>query len=144
MAENLNIFTTVEAWTDILLDRLYQSIYKHKILNTWQLHDSLSAKILGGQKSPEAIALEYLYYGKFVEMGVGKGVRLENRNQMQQDYRHNEGGTRRKPKKWISKIVYSQTLKLRDIMMSKYGKKGAFSIVENLDDNATKWRGTSI
>jgi len=141
---NVNIAITVEAWKDILLERLVENIIKQRILNTWSLHDSIFAKVIGGGETVEAVALQYLFYGKFVEMGVGKGVTLTNRTDMQKDFAQGFEGTSRRPRKWASKTIYSQTLKLKDLLATKYTQKAALTIIENLDDNALKWTGRGL
>jgi hypothetical protein len=128
MDENLNISTTVTAWADIVLDRWLRKIDTLKINDTYELANSFIMQVMtdsGGD--PERIEFAFKYYGKFVDMGVGKGVTLADAGLSE---------SHRKRKRWYSPVFYAEVKKLAILLAEKYGKIGAITIVENIDDSA--------
>jgi hypothetical protein len=86
------------------------------------------------------IDFAFKYYGKFVDMGVGKGVKL-GRVKENQDSRRLEGkmlGNRRRPKKWYSATFYAEAMKLGEIMAKEFGRRGTVVISENINDRSIK------
>ncbi len=124
---NTNLTLTLEAFADIVIDNWLDNITKLRIGHTFNLQNSLSYEILhGADRLPSAIVFSLPLYGKFVDMGVSKGVRLE-------DVKSSEN--QRRPRKWYSKTFYSQSLKLSNILARKYGRIGTLAIVEQIEGN---------
>ena len=139
MADNTNLNITVDAWADIVIENWLDRIAKLKIGYYFQLENELAVAVQSNPGGlPTKVEFSFPYYGKFVDMGVGKGVKLEDVKSGAKDYRAGEGGHRRRPKKWYSKVFYSEVQKLTRILAEKYGRLGALAIVENVDDNALK------
>jgi hypothetical protein len=137
MADNTDLRLTVDAWADIVTDNFFDKIEKLKIGYSWQLEDSIGYELISNAGGlPERVEFAFNYYGKFVDMGVGKGVEIGAVKD-----RSDHG---RRPKKWYSKTMYAQIMKLRDILQKKYGRIAAITIIENIDDNALKWTGTRL
>ena len=55
-------------------------------------------------------------------MGVGKGVTYDE-----------VINSKRKPKKWYSKVIYSELKKLSEILAEKYAKKSELTIIESIN-----------
>ncbi len=124
MSANINLSLTVEAWADILVKRWRNKITELDIGHSGELFDSFTIDVISNSGgSPERVDFAFLYYGKFVDMGVGSGVPVGNPGQVR---------TKRRPKKWYSRTFFSETIKLRDILADKYGKIGASVISENI------------
>lgn len=131
MAENTNIELTVQAWADIVIQIWLDKIEKLKINYSYQLADSFVNHVVSHANGNVArIEFAFNYYGKFVDMGVGRGTTLD-------DVR--AGNTNRKPKPWYSRTFYGEVRKLSQLLAEKYARKGALIVVENIDDNALKW-----
>ncbi len=91
------------------------------INGTFELANSFVSTIVnnaGGDLS--RIEFAFNYYGKFVDMGVGRGVKLG-------DARGN-----RRPKKWYSKTFYAEVKKLGELVAAKYAQKAQIIIVESV------------
>ena len=137
MAENTDLSLTIEAWADIVMDNWLDKIDKLKIGLSWQLEDSLRNELIGNAGGiPERVEFTFNYYGKFVDMGVGKGVTI--------DMVKDRSDHRRRPKKWYSATMYAEIIKLREILAKKYGRIAAITIIENIDDNALRWTGERV
>lgn len=124
MAENLNLELTAQAWANIVIEKWERKIIQLKVQDTSALINSFEAAVrLEANGSPKLIEFAFLYYGKFADMGAGKGVNAGAHE-----------GTNRSPKPWYSRTFFSQLQVLAEIMADKYAQKGAMAIVENLAD----------
>ncbi len=144
MTENTDLNITVDAWADIVIDNWLDRISKLGIGYSSVLEQGIDVQVSKSSNLPSKVEFTFPYYGKFVDMGVGKGVKLEDVKSGGSDYRAGVGGHRRKPKGWYSKVFYSEVAKLTGILAEKYGKLGALTIVENVDDNALRWTPTTL
>ncbi len=98
---NTNLQLTVEAWADIVIDNWLDNLTKLRIGYYFQLESNLHYNIFSGSHNlPSAVEFSFPLYGRFVDMGVGRGVKLE-------DVKGPENS--RRPKKW-----YSKTFLFRD------------------------------
>lgn len=130
MKTNTNIELTIQAWSEIVIKNWLDKIEKLNIYSTFQLHDSFTHHIISNAGGDIArIEFAFNYYGKFIDMGVGKGVKIE-------DVTNTDN--RRRPKKWYSKVLYSEFMKLKELLAEKYAKKGALAIIENIKDNSLR------
>jgi hypothetical protein len=134
MSENLNMNETATAWAEIVLKIWEEQIKEYDAIYSWQLIDSLQQHVhLHANGNPSRIEFFYKYYGKFVDMGVGMGVNLQNQEALLLLEQ-----TNRKAKPWFSQTFFYQVRVLGEILARKYAHKGAVSIVANMDDNAEK------
>ena len=134
MAENTNLHLTVDAWADIVTANWIDKLQKLKIGYDFSLENSIGYELFSSTGGiPERVEFVFNYYGKFVDMGVGKGVSIGD---VKSQRGENVGSRYRRPKRWYSKELYSQTLKLQEILAKKYGRIASLVIVENIDDNS--------
>ena len=118
---------TVEAWLGFTLQNLREQISKLKIKDTGHLLASIHGALIGSAGDDvERLSVAYAMYGKFVDMGVGRGmgagVRKSNdaytriRDEKGQLYRHS-----RKARPWSSKEMGRQTFRLSTLLSEYYG-----------------------
>ena len=128
-----------DAWAKITIKIWRQNIVKMKLINTNQLFQSFVENVISAANG-DLLKIEFAfkYYGKFSDMGVGRGSKIgdikENRTS-----RHLEGkmlGNRRMPRKWYSKTFTAEVLRLKEILENQYGIRAQLTIAENLDDNS--------
>lgn len=130
MSENTNIGLTVEAWAKIVVERWEQKIERLKIGHSGNLARSFTHHVITQSNgSPEKIEFAFEYYGKFVDMGVGRGVKLADVG---------TGNNYRKRKPWYSPVFFGQVKEMAKILAEKYGMKGQLSIVTGIADNQSK------
>lgn len=147
MAENTNILETVRAWADIVEQIWMDKIVKLDIHNTFELGDSITHKIgVTNGDIPREIDFSFNYYGKFVDMGVGKGTRIGDvaENKISRRLEGKQQGNRRRPKPWYASTMYAERMKLIELLAAKYAHRASITIVENIDDNAERWTGKTI
>lgn len=95
-------------------------------LNFSILYDLIG--IAGGDIT--SILHTFNYYGKFVDMGVGRGQKIEDVKDSRIMY--DLLGHGRKPKKWFSITYYAEIQILQEVMAEKYGEQGAAIIKETI------------
>lgn len=139
---NLSQAETVQAWADIVVkiweDKVQQmQIYDTRtLLNSFAIHVQQAA---GGRV--DYVVFAFQYYGRFVDMGVGKYQPADaiSQNLLAKMDSPGRRTRSREPRPWYSKAFYSQLRKLSEILAEKYAQRSALTIVQNIDDNALKW-----
>jgi hypothetical protein len=113
---------TIADWAQITVERWEEKITQLGIGISGTLINSFTHQILTDSKGdPELIRFTFEYYGKMVEMGVGKGVPLaevQNSN--------------RKPKQWYSKTFAREMYKLSEHIAKAYGQRAVTLIVQEI------------
>lgn len=120
---------TVQAWADIVLkefDKKVRMLHIHEgnLVNSFIAHVLWHA---GGDLQRVEFAFEY--YGKFVDMGTGRGVNMNNRDAM-----IGVGATTRRPKPWFTDTFYKQLAVLRGILSERLAQNTQLMIVRNVRD----------
>lgn len=137
---------TAEAWGEILLERWLLKLNALGIGYSMQLEDSFRIQVIGSGMNVSQIHAMFNYYGKFVDMGVGKGVSSGEVKGVSKERSliGRTDGTRRRAKKWYSPVFYTEVEKLKHILAEKYARRAVLTIVENVEDNAQKWVGVNV
>jgi hypothetical protein len=125
-------------WADMVIEiwlaKMHQlgihNASEHALEFEWHAYNAAGGDIA-------RVVFVFEYFLKFTDMGVGKGVSLSTRSQV---------NTRRRQKQWYSATFLLEVKKLRNILATKYARKGTMMIIENLSDNALAWdkSGTRI
>jgi len=128
-----------DAWAKITIKKWQKKIQGLNINETGELARSfLYDVVASAQGDVMKIDFAFKYYGKFVDMGVGKGVKIGQVKE-NQDSRKLEGrmlGNRRRPKKWYSKTFAAEAMKLGEIMAKQFGRRSSIVISENINDKS--------
>ena len=118
MKQKTNIKQTVEAWADIMMKQWTNKIIALKLTDTHALYDSLIHHINSSANGDvQKIEFAFNYYGKFLDMGVGKGQPI------------GDSGNR-KPRKWFSATFFANQQKLKEIIAQKYAEQAQTTIAE--------------
>lgn len=130
-----------QAWAQITVKLWRKNLSRLKIgkHSSGQLFRSFHYKVIGSAGGDiQRIEFAFNYYGKFVDMGVGRGTRLGDQP-MSRTKRMFAGkflGAGRVPKKWYSKTFFAESQRLAEILQKEYGRRGQLIISENINDNA--------
>jgi hypothetical protein len=134
--------TLVSDWGKYTLERFQKAIMKYNVGVTGELAKSFVFRVIatsGG--SVLAAEIKFRYYGRFVDMGVGNGVRIEDvKNHSSQAQRaqmqliHNTGDLR-KPKKIYSRPLAGQVKKLAELMQEHYGIRFITTVENGFNDD---------
>jgi len=141
MSDRSNIQEFANAWGDITMERFHMKLDALKIGYSLQLEDSLTLEMMSSGADVSRIEFSFNYYGKFVDMGVGRGMSLGEvaEGGISRRLVGREDGNRRRAKKWFSPVFYTEVTKLKHLLAEKFARKAVLTIVENMDDNALKW-----
>ncbi len=110
----------IENWARITLEYLKQNLFKYKIGVTESLKNSLKYTIVkDSQNWTQRVTFEFNLYGRFVDMGVGKGVSLGGAREvkiMRRALNQRGNGIGRKPKPWEAKGFAAQSFRLQELI----------------------------
>ena len=128
-----------EAWAKITIIKWKKKLASNKIGDTGTLLKSFKYNVLASaQGNVLKITLLFEYYGRFVDMGVGKGVKIGDVKESAASRKlfGKMLGNRRRPKKWYSKTFHAEVMKLSEIFAKEYGHRGVIAITENVSDKS--------
>lgn len=136
----VEIHKVISDWARYTIERLQKSIDKRRIGDTGSLRYSqlynLAALANGGV---EAVKLEFNYYGKFLDMGVGRGQKIESVKSNREVYNLVGGG--RRPKQWFSKTLWGEVAALTELLSVKYGVQGTKIVKDAIEDRVRNYGG---
>lgn len=122
-----DIKLTVEEWAEIVVKIWEEKMLQLEISDTFQLANSFAFHVIGNAGGDvQRIEFAFNYYGMFVDMGVGRGMKLAERF----------AGSRRQPKPWYTKTFMREVKKLGYIIAEKYAYMGAITIVDGVEGKA--------
>ena len=98
-------------WADITIERWVKRISRLGIGRTGDLVRSFTSAVQADSRGDvQKITFTYLYYGMFVDMGVGRGTTYAQR-----------GNSARVAKPWYSSVVRREVYKLGELMIERHG-----------------------
>lgn len=120
----------VTRWLERAIRRYRFYMDKYGVGFSQSLWNSFTTNIIrssGGNISK--LEINFLYYGRFVDMGVGRGFPIGSRSKLGDDKflsKRNERGQLRKapgrkPKKWYAKTTTFEIGRLGDILQKEFG-----------------------
>lgn len=134
--KNNQPISPVHEWAKYTIERWVGKITALKIGDSGALKASFQDFIESSANGDiERIKFMYLYYGAFVDMGVGKGQKIGETKEAALERRllgTRKGG--RRAKKWYGKTLRAETLALASIMQQHYGIKATNHITETLPE----------
>lgn len=117
-------------WAKYAAERFKEKIKKLKIKGI-DLAGSITYEI---SKSGDTYTVSFFFnqYGRFVDMGVGKGVKIGDVKMLGSLRREigEKNVTPRKPKKWYSKTKQGEVLKLYELLQINY-QKDALDLIKD-------------
>ncbi len=122
---------TLNLWLRYTQNDLQKSIREKRIGYSHALVSSISGRLNEILSGDSTLEIEFNQSGRFVDMGVGKGWKLEDQRENRLVYQA-AGLHARRPKKWLSKTVYTQISALKYVLQERYGEDAANIINEVL------------
>ena len=127
MSPTLTPHQLAQQWLTITVERFAANIRKLGIGSTGALLASFRTEVIAAAGSDRLrLRLSYALYGKFVDMGVGRGMAAGQRkgSDAYARVRNTRGRLRRhtrRAKTWYSKEVAHQTHRLSELLLELYG-----------------------
>lgn len=120
---------TVQAWADIVLREWDKKATALGISDTHTLISSFNNHVQWhAAGNLQKVAFMFEYYGKFVDMGVGGRVNLDNRDAL-----ISAGMTSRRPKPWFTDTFYKEVAKLRYLLSERTAENIQLLIVREIE-----------
>lgn len=121
-------FQTVEKWLEYTLIDLRENLRKLKINDTGHLLASVQGHLVAAAGGDvQRLTIAYAAYGKFVDMGVGRGMGAGIRKRDSdyariRDERGRLGQYSRKPRPFASKVIGKQAFRLSVLLSDYFGE----------------------
>jgi hypothetical protein len=132
--DKINLRHTARSWAIITIKELGKALKKKRIGKSGELERSLAYVIKGNPaKANFRVEIITLKYGAFVDMGVGRGVRLGDRRDHSTVSKLLGSKRIRRPKKWYAGTIYGQSKRLGELVHGKLSDK-AVNVVDALPD----------
>jgi hypothetical protein len=139
--DRINLKATYEQFLKITVDRfhaeldkkVYRSNRSGKTPQTRGLRDNWKTKLSMGSGGNDKLTIDFPMYGRFIDMGVGRGVNM-NAALLRKRYSIHKPDVPRKPIKWYSRRKTAEEKKLAEILAEKYGI-GLIKLAETLLNN---------
>jgi hypothetical protein len=128
MAEitHINMDAAVQGWADVAIGRFKEALKKEGIQEySRDLIESLVAELGRSGGNIDEVIFKFKGYGRFVDMGVGRGVAIGGRgteafkNKRREDGKLKQYGRKAKP--WYSKTKTREVSILRQLLITQYG-----------------------
>lgn len=113
-------------WLDISIERFVANMRKLNINDTGTLLDSFKKQVVGSAEGRLQMQLSYALYGKFVDMGVGRGMGqgVRRGDDGYDRIRQSRGRLKRynrKKRNWYSREMGYQMKRLSELMSDLHG-----------------------
>ena len=119
---------TVEAWAQIAIKEFQKALEKKKIVDTRYLFNSFKKELKQNGGDVQAVLLKLSMYGRYIDMGVGRGMKAYERKTNKANliaakrYGARVSYVSRQPRKWYNKVRVSQSLRLQEILIRDLGE----------------------
>ncbi|MBC6698865.1 hypothetical protein [Hymenobacter sp. BT190] len=113
-------------WLDFTVQAFVENMRQLRIRNTGALMASFRQQVIGGAEGRLQLQLSYALYGKFIDMGVGRGMGqgVRRGDDGYDRIRNGRGQLKRrerKARKWYAKEMAYQTKRLSELMSELHG-----------------------
>ncbi|MBO0360747.1 hypothetical protein J0X19_22490 [Hymenobacter sp. BT186] len=113
-------------WLDFTIESFVENMRKLRIQDTGTLMASFKKQVIGSAEGRLQLQLSYALYGKFIDMGVGRGMGqgVRRGDDGYDRIRTSRGRLRRKERKarkWYSREMAYQTKRLAELMSELHG-----------------------
>ena len=129
MAEDiLNFDQEVTLWAKFAAEKLVKALGKYKIGKSGDLQRSIYNEIQASGGDAYKALFKFLQYGRFVDIGTGRGFARGAKGTSAFSLSRNENGTlkatvNRKPKPWYSKTMYREIKILSEKLLADMDEK---------------------
>lgn len=123
-------FENFDNWAETVIKIWNEKINKLRIGHSGELATSFSHHVIySAAGSLPRIEFFFLNYGRFVDMGVGRGYRDINYN-----YRGKLSGIEvRKKKPFYSPTAWAEYKKIGEYLMERYGTRASAHLIERME-----------
>jgi len=111
-------YEMVQRWAEIVIERWQARMEALEVGSTGELMRSFHAQVTNDANGdPTKVTFAFLYYGRFPDMGVGRGITLSD-----------VPAPGRPVKPWYSQVFLGEVVKLGRMLAAKYGIDAAMAL----------------
>ena len=111
-------YEMVQRWAEIVIERWQARMEALEVGSTGELMRSFHAQVTNDANGdPTKVTFAFLYYGRFPDMGVGRGITLSD-----------VPAPGRPVKPWYSQVFLGEVVKLGRMLAAKYGIDAAMTL----------------
>lgn len=117
----------VEDWAKYAIQAFQEALQKKKIGVTGALFNSFKRELVINGGDVGAVLLKFAMYGRFRDMGVGRGMKAYERKTNKANmigakaYGAEVSYSRRQAKRWYPKVKAHETMRLQEILIRDLG-----------------------
>ena len=124
-------------WLDFTVDNFVDNMRRLRIRDTGALMASFRKQVIGSAEGQLQLRLSYALYGKFIDLGVGRGygAGVRGGDDGYDRLRNGRGQLRRrehKARQWYAKELAHQTKRLAELMSELHGSILIATVAEAL------------
>lgn len=123
-------------WAQIVVEKFEYNLASRDLISSHELINSFASHVASEANNNSAlISFGFLYYFKFIDMGVGRGVSYGDVGILREK-RRAYGSAGVNPRRKIpvfNKTFYAQVLRLGELVALKYATQGAASVVKIIE-----------
>ncbi|MGJ1295522.1 hypothetical protein ACR777_15050 [Sphingobacterium spiritivorum] len=120
-------YHTVNDWAIYAIKEFQSELDRKKVNLTGALFNSFKKELRANQGNVEEVLIKFSMYGRFRDMGVGRGLKAYERKTNKSNliaakrYGANVSYVGRQPKRWYSKKKTAETYRLKEILIKDMG-----------------------
>lgn len=131
----VDLNTYLDRWAALTIEKWQEQLASKNIGVSFELKRSFEKHIQATGEDAARIALKFKMYGRFLDMGVGRGLRANERasNNFNRAGRRLGANVRvvgRRPKRWLNKTAARETYRLSELLNSRATQ----TIIENFNN----------
>lgn len=124
---DFDVYSYLDGWAQMMITIFVEKAIELNIRESGEFMESFMYDVqTNAQGDVTKIVHTYLYYGRFVDMGVGRGTKLDDR----------EGSERRK-KEWYQKNYYRSVKKMTEELSLVFNQQIHEIIVDTISDSSS-------
>ena len=125
MAIQQEVQAYVEDWAKSVETVLIRKLDSYKIGHSGRLRASIMTEVFRQAEGTIGVKLYFERYGRFIDMGVGRGKSLSTREGFREQH---DARKQRVPKPWYSRTYFAKVRQLNDVLAMKLTEE----VVENI------------
>lgn len=134
----------VDKWSQYFTERLRAAIKKHRIGVTGNLNRSIVRELKRTNGDVTSVLVKFAMYGRFVDMGVGNGLKAYERGSNKSLKSGARLGAKvsyvnRKPKRWYNKVGRAQLYKLRELLEKEMQEAAVYNLKDGFGGGTTNY-----
>ncbi|MFE2861629.1 hypothetical protein [Sphingobacterium multivorum] len=123
--ERIQVRGIISGWLNLFITKLRRELRLKNISATGALERGIVGQMLRNGLDISEVLTKFAMYGRFVDMGVGKGVKAYERHTNRENrigaerYGARVGYQPRRAKKWLNRRKMAEVYRLREILAEK-------------------------